>query len=99
GVINADCVAREVVDFLLGEQLGQEQPAFAVEELDLLRSEFHDVASFSLFHAACAAAFSLSSARRPAVSACASAAFSAATASPAKIASAMVSCSLQTLSR
>ena len=46
GIVDGDRLAREEVDLFLGEQLGQEQPAFAVEELDLLRREFHGIASF-----------------------------------------------------
>src|SRR5207247_798365 len=45
GVVDANRLAREIIHFLGAEQLGQKQPAFAVEEFDLLRRQFHGVLS------------------------------------------------------
>src|SRR5689334_19990970 len=44
-VVDIHRLAREVRGFLFTEQLGQEQPAFAVKRFDLLGSEFHGVFS------------------------------------------------------
>jgi hypothetical protein len=44
-VVDADGLAREIIHFLGAEQLRQEQPAFAVEEFDLLWRQFHGVLS------------------------------------------------------
>src|SRR6266480_6652531 len=41
GVIDADGLAGEEGDFFGGEQFGQEQPALAIEMIDLRLSEFH----------------------------------------------------------
>src|SRR5207248_4088836 len=41
GVVDVDRFLREEVGLLAAEQFGQEQPALAVEMLDLLRGEFH----------------------------------------------------------
>src|SRR6516162_5155428 len=104
GVIDRNRLAREKIHFFLAEQFRQEQPALAIEELDLLRRQFHDVAPVvSLVAAALTppvrSPLSLSSVLQPAVSACACAAFSAAPALPAKISAAIASCSLQALCR
>ena len=134
GVVDADRLAREIGHFLGAEQLGQEQPAFAVEIVDLLLREFHVFSPFAFVsplmvrsassrvsnheaawpilrdtaspllrmripYAALLVAFSLSSVIRPAVCACASAAASAFPALPARICTAIASCSLQALSR
>src|SRR4051812_3543303 len=41
GVIDADRLARQQADLLAREQLGQKQPAFVVEVVDLLPGELH----------------------------------------------------------
>jgi len=46
GVVDVDGLASEIIHLLLSEQFGQKQPAFAVEEFDLLRCQFHGVSSF-----------------------------------------------------
>src|SRR5262249_28304944 len=45
GVIDVDRLAGEEIDLLLAEQVGQEQPALAVEEFDLLLGQFHGCCS------------------------------------------------------
>src|SRR5262249_36638099 len=46
GVIDIHRLAGEEIHLFLAEQFGQEQPALAVEEFDLLRRQFHAASSF-----------------------------------------------------
>jgi hypothetical protein len=47
GVVDALGLTRQEIGFLATEQLGEEQPALAVEIVDLLLRQFHEFSSLA----------------------------------------------------